>query len=286
MIGLPYNKIGDEWGKAILTGKPLTPKLAQPAWTNIFRSEDLLSTMILDSEEGGVQRIEKLMDDGTKQITLLYTFDYNYADFPSEMVLYLDGTSKMKKPFASMTWTTPDGRVFNLNGVAVGADIIYDFEEYISARRIVSKNENWQEWFDFSRISPTPFHYILFADPDSNTPNLIKGTYQLRIDGITFEEDSDIQAELIILGSVYGFAGTDNNRRDLSVPLFWGMPFALIIGLVGSLSTTILSMIIAATGVCFGGWVDNLIQRLTDINLILPVLAMSVLACAFLGINI
>ncbi|MFH1446683.1 MAG: ABC transporter permease, partial [Chloroflexota bacterium] len=130
------------------------------------------------------------------------------------------------------------------------------------------------------------FHYILFADPDSNTPSLVKGTYQLRVDGLTFEEESDIQAEFVILGSVYGFAGTDNNRRDLSVPLFWGMPFALIIGLVGSLSTTIFSMILAATGVWFGGWVDNLIQRLTDINLVLPVLAISVLACAFLGINI
>jgi len=286
VIELPYNKIGNEWGKTILTGKPLAPKLAQPAWINIFRSEDLLSTMILDSEEGGAQRIEKLMDDGTKQITLLYTFDYNYADFPSEMTLYLDGTFEVKKPFASMTWTTPDGRVFNLNGVAVESGVIYDFEEYIPARRIVSKNENWEKWFNFSRISPTPFHYILFADPDSNTPSLVKGTYQLRIDGLTFEEDSDIQAEFVMLGSVYGFSGTDNSRRDLSVPLFWGMPFALIIGLVGSLSTTVLSMIIAATGVWFGGWVDNLIQRLTDINLILPVLAMSVLASAFLGINI
>ncbi len=64
------------------------------------------------------------------------------------------------------------------------------------------------------------------------------------------------------------------------------MPFALAIGLVGALLTTILAMILAATGVWFGGWVDNLIQRLTEANMVLPVLAVGVLAYAMFGIDI
>jgi len=64
------------------------------------------------------------------------------------------------------------------------------------------------------------------------------------------------------------------------------MPFALIIGLFGSLATTILSMTLAATGVWFGGWVDDLIPRLTEANLVLLILMISVLAYAYLGISI
>ncbi|MCJ7696628.1 MAG: ABC transporter permease subunit [Anaerolineaceae bacterium] len=286
VIGLPYNKIGNDWGGAVLSGKPLLPKIAQPAWTNIFRKDDLLSNFILNSNDGNVRRTEIINPDGTKQISLKFTFDYDFADFPSEMMLYLTGTYDQKTPFVGMTWTTPDGRVFDLGGVAVGEEKLYIFDEHIPAKRIVAKNENWQEWFNFTRIFPTPFHYVLFADPTENTPIPVKGTYQLQIDGITFEAGGDINAELVALGQVYGIAGTDYLRRDLSIPLFWGMPFALIIGLLGSLSTTIFSMILAATGVWFGGWVDDLVQRLTDVNLVLPLLAICVLAVAYLGINI
>jgi peptide/nickel transport system permease protein len=106
------------------------------------------------------------------------------------------------------------------------------------------------------------------------------------LEGFVFEPDGDINAELVMLGQVYGAAGTDLHRRDLLVPLLWGMPFALLLGFFGALSTTIISMIFAATGVWFGGWVDNLVQRLIDINLVLPVLAIAIMAYAFLGVEI
>jgi peptide/nickel transport system permease protein len=101
-----------------------------------------------------------------------------------------------------------------------------------------------------------------------------------------FEDEADVRSELVLLGQVYGAAGTDYLRRDLVVPLLWGMPFALAVGLTGALLTTLLAMILAATGVWFGGWVDNLIQRLTEANMVLPVLAVCVLAYAMFGIDI
>jgi peptide/nickel transport system permease protein len=287
MVALPYNKIGGEWGKTTLTGKVQVPKLARPSWTNKFRYKDLLTRIIINSNDPEVTRNEIISQNGSKQITLTFTFDYDFAKIPSEMYLYLEGEYENKTPFVSLTWLTPDGRELKLKGMALGSSSSYDFGVNIPARRWVSQNENWQNWFNFTRVFPTPYHYLLFASPDSTEePIVVNGTYQMIINGITFEKDSDIQAELVLLGQVYGAAGTDYLRRDLVVPLLWGMPFALIIGLVGSVITTILSMIIAATGVWFGGWVDNLVQRLTEINLVLPVLAICVLAYAFLGINI
>jgi peptide/nickel transport system permease protein len=41
--------------------------------------------------------------------------------------------------------------------------------------------------------------------------------------------------------------------------------------------TTVTTLIIAATGVWFGGWVDALIQRLTEVNMILPLLPILVM---------
>lgn len=287
MIALPYRHIGGDWGKSTLTGKATIPKLAKPSWTNLFRSKDLLSRIIINSNDPDVIRNEIIAEDGTKQISMSLEFDYNFADIPSEMYLYLDGYFENKAPFVLLTWLTPDGREIELRGTAVSPGSSYDFGEKIPARRWVNQNENWQNWFNFSNIYSTPFHALLFASPDSiDGPEVVNGTYKLIIKGLTFEEESDIQAELVLLGQVYGSAGTDHLRRDLIVPLFWGMPFALIIGLLGSVLTTTLSMIIAAAGVWFGGWVDNLVQRLTEINLVLPVLAISVLAYAFLGINI
>ncbi|MBW6471760.1 MAG: ABC transporter permease subunit, partial [Anaerolineaceae bacterium] len=286
LIALPYREIGAAWGGSTMFGRADVPKLARPAWFNFFTSSKNLSTLILNEQSENTVRDEKKLESGGKQISIVYLLDYYYADFPDEMNLYLTGNFQEKSPFASMQWITPDGREFNLRGLSGGSTRTYNFEENIPARRLVSQNENWQEWFNFTRIFPTPFYYVLFADPNVNTPQVLNGLYQLRISGITFEEASDINTELVMLGQVYGLAGTDYLRRDLSVPLFWGMPFALIIGLFGSLATTILSMVLAATGVWFGGWVDDLIQRLTELNLVLPILMISVLAYAYLRISI
>ncbi|MBE0685747.1 MAG: ABC transporter permease subunit [Anaerolineaceae bacterium] len=286
VIALPYKEIGIAWQGSTLTGRTDVPKLARPGWLSIFTKSSNLSTYIINDQSENVIRMEKPLQNGGKQISIVYLFDYFYSDFPSEMNLYLDSNFIEKIPFASMKWITPDGREFNLKGLSIENQRTYDFEENIAARRLVSQNENWEQWFNFSRVFPTPYFYLLFADPDANTPKVMNGLHQLRITGITFEELSDISTELVMLGDVYGIAGTDYLRRDLSVPLFWGMPFALIIGLFGSLATSILSMMLAATGVWFGGWVDDLIQRLTEVNLVLPILMISVLAYAYLGISI
>ena len=286
VFGLPYAKIGSEWLGSPMTGQPLVPKTALPTWINLFKEKDYLSTLILDSEQRNASRIETPVNKDINQISLTYTFDYYYGDFPTEVFLFLDGNYSIKRPFASLIWTTPDGREFNLKNTSVVPGTTYNVAENISIRRIVNNNPHLQKWFTFGQIYPTPPFYVLFADPNLDYANVVPGRYTLQLNGMTFEKDSDIQAKLVLLGQVYGLAGTDNMRRDLLTPLLWGMPIALGVGLIGALITTIISMILSAAGVWFGGWMDNLIQRLTEVNLVLPILAMSVLAYAYLGVNL
>jgi len=124
-------------------------------------------------------------------------------------------------------------------------------------------------------------HIALFADPASEELVALRGTYELQVSAITFEPDADVQAELVVYGQVQGLAGTDHRRRDLMIALLWGTPVALAFGLLAAVGTTITTMTIAGIGTWFGGWVDEAIQRVTEVNMILPGLPILIMIGTF-----
>jgi hypothetical protein len=139
----PYEQIGRLWNTERLTGRAHVPRLAVPAWTNLFRENDLLSVMLLKSSDPGVTRTEQVLENGWRDITLTYTFDYPYRDFPNELVLYMDSVYAEKRPFVSMTWRTPDGREIGLKSISAGRFTNYSWEGNLNAQRLVSENPNW-----------------------------------------------------------------------------------------------------------------------------------------------
>lgn len=286
VTALPYTTIGEEWGRSVFTGQAERPKLAKPSWVNWFRSRDYLSTIHLSTDAVQDSKTVTALSENSSQITYRMSFDYYYADFPSEVMLYLEGIYKDTKPFVTVEWITPDNRTIKLKGMAAGAKSPVNFEKQMSVNRLLAGNDNWREWFVVEGNYPTPAYTLLLADPFGAQAAVLPGRYQLIISAITFEKDSDIRADLYLFGQVYGAAGTDAYRRDLLVPLLWGMPFALIIGLLGSVSTALISMLFAAAGAWYGGWVDTVVQRISEINLVLPILAICVLGYAYLGVPI
>jgi peptide/nickel transport system permease protein len=50
---------------------------------------------------------------------------------------------------------------------------------------------------------------------------------------------------------------------------------------LAAVGTTMATMVIAATGVWIGGWVDAVIQRITEVNLILPLLPILIMVGTF-----
>jgi peptide/nickel transport system permease protein len=149
-------------------------------------------------------------------------------------------------------------------------------------------NTHWKKWYvnDGEYGNTTPGFYLLFSPENADQAAVEKGHYELRIEGLMFENGANLDARLVLLGQAYGIAGTDYMRRDLLVPLLWGMPFALAYGLLGALVTTIISMILAAAGTWYGGWLDNLIQRLIEANMILPIVAVGILLYAYFDVSI
>ena len=286
VIFIPYEPVGRQWSEGNLTGNPTSVKLALPKWVNWFRKEPLPETLVLDSQKGTAVKTVTQGAGGVTQVQIDFKFDYPYQDFPSELALYVTADYIEKLPFIALTWITPDGREIQLKNATVENTLTYGFDENVPFRQLLKTNEHWQKWFVSSGNFRTPGYTLLFAAPDSDSGKALKGSYTLRLNGLLFEEDKTMDASLVVFGKVEGWAGTDSMRRDLLVPLLWGLPFALVIGVVGTVITSLLSLFLAAASAWLGGWVDGLIQRATEANLILPVMAIGVLLYSYYNLNL
>lgn len=286
VVGLPYVKIGEEWSRTGVTGKIYTPKNAPPVWVNWFRKDDLPRTVVLSSHAGTITKTVQERGDGYNNIEFEMTLDYPYRCFPQDVFLYVYSQYEEKRPFLDIRWITPDGREIKPSSPSATSEFTYFFSDHIYLRKFARWNVRWREWLNVDEKNQPPAFYVMFADPPADKPIALPGTYQMEITAMNFEHGADVEIEFVMLGGVSGWAGTDHMRRDLVVPLFWGLPFALGFGFLGAAVTSIIAMIIAAAGVWFGGWVDHLVQRITEANMILPVLAVSILVFAFYNISL
>jgi peptide/nickel transport system permease protein len=267
IIAIPYGEAIRLWrgGEEVWYD---TPKNAPPAWTNWFTKEKLPSTIKMTTEDGSVPKSTEVVD-AAKQMTDIsfdFTFDYPYDGFPQEMTVFFKTTYAQKQPYISLNWLTPDGREIRVADFSADRSASYRFAQDAKLER---------------RLGGLVPHIGLFADPNSEQPKALKGTYTLQGTGLVFEENSDVDAQLVIYGQVHGLAGTDHRRRDLMIALLWGTPIALSFGLLAAVGTTVTTMLIAAIGVWFSGWVDEAIQRVTEVNLILPALPILIMVGTF-----
>ncbi len=286
LTALPYAQVGKDYEQKRLTGRSYIPQTAMPVWVNLFSNPKWLSTLILDQNSRGTNIATRPLDNGWTEKTITFTFDFSYKGTPSEVFLYFDPKYDQKPPFVTLAWKCPDGRSINLKRTIAGRDSSYNFQTGVPIPQLINQNPAWRNWFDMASQYPTPAFNMLFAEPGAAQLTPQRGTYQLTVTSQLFEPESDLQVQFVLLGQVYGPVGTDYARRDLLVPLFWGMPFALFIGLLGTLITTLVAMLLPAIGVWYGGWVDVLVQRLSEINMVLPGLAIAVLVNVLFNLNI
>ncbi|MGC9064060.1 MAG: ABC transporter permease [bacterium] len=95
-----------------------------------------------------------------------------------------------------------------------------------------------------------------------------------------------MSGELVVYGRLYGIAGTDHLRRPIQIALLWGTPLDLSFGLGASLSITLLELSIASVSGWFGGTIDAIIQRLTEIYMVLPFLPIMIMISLFYKLSI
>lgn len=83
-------------------------------------------------------------------------------------------------------------------------------------------------------------------------------------------------------GAPYWF-GTDNVGRDIFSRLLMGTGLALRVGLVIIILATAIGVTVGAVAGYAGGWVDDLLMRITDIFLTVPALVLAIAVTAALG---
>lgn len=77
--------------------------------------------------------------------------------------------------------------------------------------------------------------------------------------------------------------GTDKLGRDYFTRVLYGARTSIFVALVVAMLSTLIGTLIGATAGYFGGWVDDLFMRFTDLVLILPGLALLMILIAFIG---
>jgi peptide/nickel transport system permease protein len=267
LITIPYSKVVTLWRGSEDTWYA-NPKYAPPAWFNLFTKKKLAESFDMKQDNPNVTTVSEDRGQNTTRITVTFNFDYEYDTFPQELSLYLRPTFKEKQPFVSIAMDTPDGREEQVTNFALSADQTYRFSQDTKLTK---------------KLKGTQGQIGLLADPNSDpaNPTPLKGPYKLVLTITTFEPDANVNAEFVLYGQVYGWAGTDHLRRDLGVALLWGVPIALVFGLLGALGTNVLSMVFAAIGSWYGGIVDGIIQRITEVNLVLPFLSILIMVGTF-----
>ncbi len=114
---------------------------------------------------------------------------------------------------------------------------------------------------------------------------VISLTFDFRVEGVTQELllkniKKAIRFEYVVVGTCYGFMGTDYQGRDLAMGLLYGFPIALLIGLGTALISTGLGLLAGMVSGYYGGFVDEFIQRFVDVLGSIPVLPILILVAA------
>jgi peptide/nickel transport system permease protein len=239
------------------------PRNAAPVWQNWFTGTDLAASVILDSADGTVEPTYEQVSADTREARFTFEFEFPYDTFPPEVIMFASAQYESKQPFVEMLWFTPDGREIRAGEFSPSSSSSVRFAQDTRLQRRLERETG---------ISDVPVIQGLFDDPNQEGLQVLPGTYRVEATALLFEPESDVDLTFVSYGDVHGIAGTDHRRRDLSVALLWGTPIAMAFGLLAALLTTVTTMSIAAIGVWYGGWIDAVIQRLTEINSIIPLL--------------
>lgn len=206
----------------------------------------------------------KPVGDGKNRVEIVFPFEYAYDGFPKEISLFVEANIAARGESYSVYMRKPNGETVTLT-----EDI-----NFIQSQAYRISQEGGLR-MKLGGLAP---HVGLFVeDPHRKPDQPLKGRYELVMRGDLSEEAELSVAKLVVYGQVHGLAGTDHLRRDLTVALSWGAPIALMFGVLAAVGTQISTFILGGIGTWFGGRLDAIFQRVTEVFMILPLLAVLIM---------
>ncbi len=298
----PYNVV-QAWSNPVVWQD--NPKLAAPEWSEVFVGKHLPRTIIIppNGQSGGFDKVRVPVNVSGQSYTFIVLqkkFSFQYDAFPSEITLYLEANFGNASPLVTASLIRPDGQDVPLftgvpslrspdlntyslsypNPKDASFQIYANLENWLIANGIANRTVLDQIYPSTYYIHPEE---LLFAKLNRSmlnpaTAEVLKGdNYTLKFEITGFSATDDANAKAVFYGTVYGLAGTDDQRHDLLVAVMWGAPVALAFGLAGALASVLLQTILGALGGWYGGALDEVVQRAADFYLIIPTLPILIL---------
>ena len=261
------------------------PSLAAPVWVKWFTGADLPETIDLKASRF---RVDEEEVSGHHITTYTAYFRYSYDDYPSELKAFIKADIGEKPVRLNVMFVRADGEEITLfNGLLSSNELTLDLSLDPKLQKSLAR-------FLYEKTGAIPevirpeivlFSKSLSQRTENAASDVLKGRYMVKFQLIS---DRKISAEprFIIYGKVFGLAGTDLYRRDLWLGIIWGAPVALAFGTVAAVATALLQVVIGAAGAWFGPKWDELVQRLADFLLIIPVLPILILISVIYRVTI
>jgi len=187
---------------------------------------------------------------------------FYFDDYPSELHIIIISSSR--NAYVELAVRRPSGEVLKLPPIAVTS---------AGERRInVDLDKDIVEYFKAMYRTTPPLYAIYFGLP--------KGSY-LWLANVTSFDGEEVRISILSYGRAYGLMGTDDKRRDLFLGVAYGIPLAYAFGALAAVAIVIVQTIFGVISGWFGGRVDALIDRGSDIMLIIPFLPTLILLSFF-----
>ncbi len=264
------------------------PRSAPPEWINLFSSRKLPPHLTLTNPEVEVQG-----GGAIRRVIMNFSYDFQYDDPPTDLMVYLtiNLTDAENPPTMVVSIVRPDGQkiqLYNskLRSITPGkrSRILVTAEDSAVAAAMAfgRKYETPENMDKVLTQLLNPLQPIFSeAQPgmmlkDQAVP--LKGRYIINVQLFLFNPGDEVQdVRVTMAGEVYGLLGTDNNRRDLYAGLIWGTQVSLVVGVVTSILSTGIGVILGVLAAYVGGWWDEGIGRVTEIVASIPVLPLLII---------
>ena len=242
------------------------PKTSVPSWVNLFSWEKIPEHKIL-----APVNITK-EQDGIFLTGQQFRFNYEFDDFPSGFMYYLD-IEYTGSPLLEFNVIKPDGTVLELLNASLpySSELINYEQRIFSADSILRKNITMQSnlyEFTTDELSSTD---LIFSNHTKR--EILNGDYVFTINVFNLESQNKfLNSQLVIGGKAFGAMGTDELRRDLAVGLLWGTPLALFIGISVSIGSVIVGLVYGVYSGYKGKKTDEAMMRFNAVIYALPAL--------------
>lgn len=217
-----------------------------------------------------------------------YEYEYSYDFPPKAIVVYVRGEYKGDMPELIAEIVRPDGRSLqltsetvrgeNANGKCIFNHRMLLISEESQRTRIYkfAKKFEGDDAIDQSGMQTASVLFAKAQDNMINDPVPLEGSYELNL--LLVGENTEIDdSRAIFKGRIYGLMGTDGRAHNIFLGWIWGARYALLIGLAVAGLTVLIGLFFGMTSAYYGGWVDELMQRINEIVMGIPILPILVI---------